>query len=113
MVGENKRSQAIAIVFMGVSLANILGVPIGTHIGEQFGWRATFYLVSAIGVLAVLALLISIPSNLPMPSGDAIGEFKILRHRRVFIPLFICINISKFIYNIYLYRSYTSKSYNG
>ena len=35
MVDENKKSQAIALVFMGVSLANILGVPVGTHIGEQ------------------------------------------------------------------------------
>ena len=103
MVGENKRSQSIAIVFMGVSLANILGVPIGTHIGEQFGWRATFYLVSAIGVLALSALLLSIPSNLPMPSGDVIGEFKILRHRRVFIPLLLSVLTSASLFTIFTY----------
>lgn len=103
MAGENRRSQAIAIVFMGVSLANILGVPIGTHIGEQFGWRSTFYLVSAIGVLAILALIVSIPSKLPMPSGDVISEFKILRHRRVFIPLLLSVLTSASLFTIFTY----------
>ncbi|WP_432632468.1 MFS transporter [Brachyspira sp.] len=103
MVAENKKSQAIALVFMGVSLANILGVPVGTHIGEQFGWRATFWLVSAIGILAVLALLKFIPSKLPMPSGDIIGEFKILRHRRVFIPLILSVLTSASLFTIFTY----------
>lgn len=103
MVKENKRSQAIALVFMGVSLANILGVPVGTHIGEMFGWRATFWLVSSIGVLSVFALLKSIPNNLPMPSGDIIGEFKILRHRRVFIPLLLSVLTSASLFTIFTY----------
>lgn len=103
MVDENKKSQAIALVFMGVSLANILGVPVGTHIGEQFGWRATFWIVSAIGVLSVLALLKFIPSNLPMPSGDIIGEFKILKHRRVFIPLILSVLTSASLFTIFTY----------
>lgn len=103
MVKENKRSQAIALVFMGVSLANILGVPVGTHIGELFGWRATFWLVSSIGVLSVFALLKSIPNNLPMPSGDIIGEFKILRHRRVFIPLLLSVLTSASLFTIFTY----------
>lgn len=103
MVDENKKSQAIALVFMGVSLANILGVPIGTYIGEQFGWRATFWLVSAIGVLSVLALLKFIPSNLPMPSGDIIGESKILKHRRVFIPLILSVLTSASLFTIFTY----------
>ena len=103
MVDENKKSQAIALVFMGVSLANILGVPVGTHIGEQFGWRATFWIVSAIGVLSVLALLKFIPSNLPMPSGDIIGEFKILRHRRVFITLILSVLTSASLFTIFTY----------
>lgn len=103
MVKENKRSQAIALVFMGVSLANILGVPVGTHIGEMFGWRATFWLVSSIGVLSVFALLKSIPNNLPMPSGDIIEEFKILRHRRVFIPLILSVLTSASLFTIFTY----------
>lgn len=103
MSGENKRSQAIAIVFMGVSLANILGVPVGTYIGEKFGWRATFWLVSTIGILAILALIKSIPANLAMPSGDVIGEFKILRHRRVFIPLILSVLTSASLFTIFTY----------
>lgn len=103
MSGENKRSQATAIVFMGVSLANILGVPVGTYIGEKFGWRATFWLVSTIGILAILALIKSIPANLAMSSGDVIGEFKILRHRRVFIPLILSVLTSASLFTIFTY----------
>lgn len=103
MAGENRRSQAIAIVFMGVSLANILGVPVGTHIGEKFGWRATFWLVSTIGIFAILTLIKSIPSNLPMPSGNIIDEFKTLRHRRVFIPLFLSVLTSASLFTIFTY----------
>ena len=103
MAGENRRSQAIAIVFMGVSLANILGVPVGTHIGKKFGWRATFWLVSTIGIFAILTLIKSIPSNLPMPSGNIIDEFKTLRHRRVFIPLFLSVLTSASLFTIFTY----------
>jgi len=58
MVTPDKRARAIAMMFTGLALANILGVPVGTAIGQAFGWRATFWAVTALGLLAAVALAV-------------------------------------------------------
>jgi len=60
LVAQDRRASAIAIMFTGLTVANILGVPFGTWLGQAFGWRATFWAVTLIGVaaLAVIALLV-------------------------------------------------------
>src|SRR5258705_1866107 len=56
LVPLDRRAAAIALMFTGLTLANVLGVPLGTLIGQQFGWRATFWAVSAFGVVALVAV---------------------------------------------------------
>ena len=56
LVPSEKRASAIALMFTGLTLANVLGVPFGTFIGQQFGWRAAFWIVSAFGVLSLLGV---------------------------------------------------------
>ncbi|HAE47971.1 MAG TPA: MFS transporter, partial [Tistrella mobilis] len=56
VVAPEKRAQAIAIMFSGLTLANVLGVPFGTALGQALGWRATFWAVVAIGVFAAAGL---------------------------------------------------------
>ena len=63
---ENKRASAIAIMFTGLTVATITGVPIGTFIGQQFGWRASFMAIVVIGIIAFIANSILVPSNLKM-----------------------------------------------
>ena len=65
-VPENKRASAIAIMFTGLTVATITGVPIGTFIGQQFGWRASFMAIVVIGIIAFIANSILVPSNLKM-----------------------------------------------
>ncbi|MFB4349762.1 MFS transporter [Microbacterium sp. CR_7] len=69
LVAPAKKAGAIAIMFTGLTAANVLGVPFGTFIGQQFGWRATFWVISAIGVVAFLgiALLVSAPRSSDAP----------------------------------------------
>ena len=50
LVAPNRRAQAIALMFTGLTLANVLGVPLGTALGQAAGWRATFWAVTLIGV---------------------------------------------------------------
>ncbi|OYY81827.1 MAG: MFS transporter, partial [Rhizobiales bacterium 35-66-30] len=59
LVAPNKKASAIAIMFTGLTVANILGVPFGTWLGQHYGWRSTFWAVTVVGVLAfaVIALL--------------------------------------------------------
>lgn len=64
LVAKDKAASAIAIMFSGLTVALVTGVPLGTFIGQHFGWRATFLAVSALGVIAFLASLIFIPHNL-------------------------------------------------
>lgn len=53
---KGKESQAVAIMFAGLTIANLIGVPIGTYIGHHYLWRYTFILVAAVGVLTVISL---------------------------------------------------------
>jgi DHA1 family inner membrane transport protein len=64
LVPENRRASAIALMFMGLTVAIVTGVPLGTFIGQTFGWRATFWAVSALGVIALTAIAVLLPSTL-------------------------------------------------
>ncbi|QHW32349.1 MFS transporter [Paenibacillus rhizovicinus] len=64
LVPENRRASAISIMFSGLTVATVTGVPIGTFIGQQLGWRAAFFAIVAIGVIAFLANWLLVPSNL-------------------------------------------------
>lgn len=64
LVAPDRRASAIALMFMGLTVAIVTGVPLGTFIGQSFGWRATFWAVAALGVIALIAIAILLPSNL-------------------------------------------------
>ncbi len=55
-----ERGRALATVFAGLAIANVLGIPFGTFIGSNFGWRITFALVAVLGLLAIIAILVII-----------------------------------------------------
>jgi len=61
MVPANKKAGAIAIMFTGLTAANVLGVPFGTLLGQHSGWRSTFWAISGIGVLALIGILVLVP----------------------------------------------------
>ncbi|MER6710566.1 MULTISPECIES: MFS transporter [unclassified Streptomyces] len=62
LVAPEKKSQAVAIMFAGLTLANVLGVPFGALVGERWGWRAAFWAVTAIGVLALAGIAALVPA---------------------------------------------------
>ncbi len=64
LVPENRRASAIAMMFMGLTVAIVTGVPLGTFIGQTFGWRATFAAVAGLGVIALIAIAVLLPSTL-------------------------------------------------
>lgn len=64
LVPEHRRASAIAIMFSGLTIATVTGVPLGTFIGQQMGWRAAFIAISVIGILAFLANLMLVSPNL-------------------------------------------------
>lgn len=79
LVPEERRASAIGLMFTGLALANILGVPGGTAIGQAFGWRATFWAVSAIGVGAAIATAALIRPLAAPAAGGLAAELAALR----------------------------------
>ena len=86
LVPPNRRAAAIALMFTGLTLANVLGVPLGTLIGQQFGWRATFWAVSAFGVMALGAVALLVPRTTSGGPGRR-GSWAVLRRPQVLLAL--------------------------
>ncbi|MGL5865394.1 MAG: MFS transporter [Dermatophilaceae bacterium] len=61
MVRPDRKAQAISVMFLGLTVANVLGVPLGTFLGQLSGWRSTFWVITGIGLLALVGLLAFIP----------------------------------------------------
>lgn len=64
LVPENRRASAIAMMFMGLTVAIVTGVPLGTFIGQTFGWRSTFLAVAGLGLIAFIGILALLPKTL-------------------------------------------------
>ncbi len=64
LVSKDKAASAIAIMFTGLTVALVTGVPLGTWIGQEFGWRSTFLAVSLLGLVALVGSIILVPNNL-------------------------------------------------
>ncbi|MFJ5938491.1 MFS transporter [Streptomyces sp. NPDC093071] len=86
MVPEGQSGSAVAKVSLGLNLATVLGVPLGTFIGESHGWRATFWAVAGITTLATL-LVAAVVRPAPATGGGAASELKVLGNRRVQIAI--------------------------
>ncbi|CAM2141192.1 Inner membrane transport protein YdhP [Pararobbsia alpina] len=87
LVAPNKRAQAVALMFTGLTLANVLGVPLGTALGQYAGWRAPFWVVSVIALLAAAAVAFWVPSNIEMQRTSLKREFRVLRDPQVLMVL--------------------------
>lgn len=72
LVSPEKRGRALAIVLGGLTVAIVLGVPLGTLVGTAYGWRATFWLIAVIGGLATVSIMMFIPST---PNSNSIGLY--------------------------------------
>lgn len=74
LVAPNRRASAIAMMFMGLTVAIITGVPLGTWIGQSFGWRATFVGVAGLGLVAFVALALLLPARLSQSAPGTLRD---------------------------------------
>jgi DHA1 family inner membrane transport protein len=103
LVPEQKKAQAIAMMFAGLTLANVLGVPFGTALGEAFGWRNTFWAVVVIGFAAAFALYAWLPRNMPSPGMKLIHEARSLGSTQVILAMLISVVVSASLFGVFTY----------
>ncbi|MBG9446877.1 MFS transporter [Cytobacillus firmus] len=90
LVPENKRASAIAFMFTGLTVATVTGVPLGTFIGQIFGWRATFWGVALLGIIGIIASALLIPSDLKQaPASKFSEQLKILNSGKLLLAFSI------------------------
>lgn len=85
-----KEASAVASMLTGLTIANIIGVPLGTYVGVKWGWQWAFAMVAVVGLATTLALKSWIPVIPPNPSANFKSEFKIFKN----LNLWICIGIT-------------------
>jgi len=90
LVPEDKRASAISIMFAGLTVAIVTGVPLGTYIGQNFGWRATFVGVAILGVIGALASYFLVPSNIKKSRPlRLVDQLKVLKNPSILLVLAI------------------------
>ena len=86
LVAKEKAASAIAIMFTGLTVALVTGVPLGTFIGQHFGWRETFLAVSALGVIAFIGSLLFVPRSIPhTPPAALLTQLSVLKQPRLLL----------------------------
>ncbi|NEE07446.1 MFS transporter [Streptomyces sp. SID7499] len=108
LVAPEMKSRAVAVMFAGLTVANVLGVPFGALVGERWGWRAAFWAVTAIGVLALAGIALLVPAWAGRPltqRGDGSSPVQ---------PLGLAAQVRAFrSWQVWLTLSATALSYGG
>ncbi|WP_405898789.1 MFS transporter [Streptomyces sp. NBC_00727] len=94
LVAPERKAGAIALMFTGLTVANVIGVPVGTYIGQNAGWRSTFYVVAALGVLGLLGVARLVPGQ-PRAEGVRLRQ-EIAAFRNVQVLLAMAMTVLGF-----------------
>jgi predicted MFS family arabinose efflux permease len=89
IAAPERRGRAIALVTSGLTIATVLGVPFGTWIGNQYGWRSTFIMVAGLGAVALAGLLFGLPRGLPRTTATLSQRLALARRPAVLHALLI------------------------
>jgi DHA1 family inner membrane transport protein len=103
LVAPNRRASAIALMFGGLTLANVLGVPFGTALGNALGWRSTFLAIVVIGIIAAVAIAAWLPSNLAMKPSNLTSEIRVLGNRHVLLAMLTSALASASLFAVFTY----------
>ncbi|RYY24193.1 MAG: MFS transporter [Sphingomonadales bacterium] len=103
LVAPERRASAVAAMFMGLTIANVVGVPLATWAGEHLGWRASFWGIAGLGVMTMVALRLTLPP-LPAPTGgNALAELRVLGRGKVLGALALTVIGSSAMFTVFTY----------
>src|SRR5689334_21218848 len=108
LVAHACKPSAVAIMFTGLTAENVLGVPLSTFIGQQFGWRATFWSITVIGLVAFVGVLALVPQDrgrrVLSRLRDEVGA---LRDRQVWLSMAVTVLGFGGMFGAFTYIAYT------
>ncbi|KPH58100.1 MFS transporter [Novosphingobium aerophilum] len=103
LVPPQRQAGAVAAMFMGLTIANVVGVPLATWAGEHLGWRASFWGIAVLGAATMAALRLTLPA-LPAPrKGNALAELKVLTRKPVLGALALTVVGSSAMFTVFTY----------
>ncbi|MFD5975208.1 MULTISPECIES: MFS transporter [Streptomyces] len=105
LAAEGRQARAVATMFLGLTVANIVGVPAATLLGQHLGWRATFLVVAAIGLAAMAALARLVPRIPVEAHQDVRRELRALGNRQVLLGLLTAVFGFAGVFAVYSYLS--------
>ncbi|MGO8020161.1 MFS transporter [Rhizobium leguminosarum] len=103
LVAEDRKARAVALMFTGLTLANVLGVPIGSAIGQAYGWRATFGVVTVIGIVTISGLIAILPRDKQQENGSILREIAALRNGRLWLALSTTVFFAASMFALFTY----------
>jgi DHA1 family inner membrane transport protein len=114
LVAPEKKAGAIAMMFAGLTTANVLGVPLGTLLGQQLGWRSTFWAITVIGVVALVGMATLVPSQ-PVSAGEPglRSELGAFRSGQVWLSLLVTVLGFGGMFGAFTYIAYTLTEVSG
>jgi MFS transporter, DHA1 family, inner membrane transport protein len=117
LVTPARRAGAIALMFAGLTTANVLGVPLGTLLGQHLGWRSTFWAITGVGVVALVSLAVLVPGRATVaadqPAGGLRGELRAFTHPQVWLSLAVTILGFGGMFGAFTYIAYTLTEVSG
>ncbi|MGO7969653.1 MFS transporter [Rhizobium ruizarguesonis] len=103
LVAEDRRARAVALMFTGLTLANVLGVPLGTAIGQAYGWRATFGVVTVIGIVTISGLIAILPRDKQQENGSILREIAALKNSGLWLALSTTVFFAASMFALFTY----------
>jgi DHA1 family inner membrane transport protein len=103
LVAEDRKARAVALMFTGLTLANVLGVPLGTAIGQAYGWRATFGVVTVIGIVTISGLIAILPRDKQQENGSILREIAALRNGGLWLALSTTVFFAASMFALFTY----------
>jgi DHA1 family inner membrane transport protein len=103
LVAPDKRASAVATMFMGLTIANIGGVPAATWVGQQIGWRMAFAGTAGLGLLAMAALVLALPRGEMGAMPDIRKELRVLTRPVVLMAMATTVMGSAAMFTLYTY----------
>ncbi|MFT8322667.1 MAG: MFS transporter [Bacillus sp. (in: firmicutes)] len=89
LVEYSRRASAMALMFAGLTVSNILGVPFGTFIGQQLGWRSSFFIIAIIGFITLIGIFLLVPKNDQQKKINIKQELVVLKSGNLWLALLI------------------------